>query len=278
MYKKNKSFSYDCFEFDLIQVGVGGTGGYVVQRLAKMLSVLSDLGNPFSYMLIDGDQVEEKNLCRQPFIPADLNQPKAAVLADRYGSNYNLPITAYSSYLDKPDDLIKLFHQYHLSAAYLPILIGCVDNNATRQLMHQVFQKIPTIIYIDAGIDAINPAEDKKTQREMGYSGQVVCGFRFHDTELLPPVGAIYGDILKDQDTRLPTEACGQTIVNHPQRMQTNEFAALILTGYLNNILFDLQIVSHYTNFNARTGLSRPTYFSHKLYNRATELNLTCSA
>ena len=37
----------------------------------------------------------------------------------------------------------------------IPVLIGAVDNNASRQLFHQVFNKLDTIIYIDSGNDEI---------------------------------------------------------------------------------------------------------------------------
>lgn len=80
--------------------------------------------------------------------------------------------------------------------------------------------------------------------------------------EYLSPVGSIYPNILKDKDTRLPTQACGEQVVYFPQRMQTNEVAALVMMGYLNTLLHDKEIVSHYTNFNARTMLIKPTYIA----------------
>ena len=38
----------------------------------------------------------------------------------------------------------------------LSILIGCVDNNKSRQLCHRVFQKVTPLVYIDNVVDIIH--------------------------------------------------------------------------------------------------------------------------
>lgn len=265
IYLNELSLYYDKFYFDIVQVGTGGNGGYLVQRLSKMLHSFSQtkkMNFTFSYTLIDGDKVEQKNLLRQPFITSDIDQPKAKILAERYGQAYDIPIFYQTSYINNADELKQAFQlppDYSM-ALYIPILIGCVDNNATRQIMHQVFMDSKRMIYLDAGIDSVLFDKEGNVEIESGYSGQVVCGLRNKGKTILPPVGEVYPDILRDKDSRLPTEACGETIINYPQRMQTNEVAAIVLAGYLNTILGDYQIISHYTNFNARTMLIKPTY------------------
>ena len=57
----------------------------------------------------------------------------------------------------------------------LPILIGAVDNNRSRQLCHQVFQKSEELVYIDSGNGE--------------YTGQVVCGIRLGGKTSYKPVG-----------------------------------------------------------------------------------------
>ena len=64
--------------FDIVQVGCGGNGGYITQRLAKLISSLTKNSShtTFDYTLVDLDRVEEKNLQRQPFLPRDLDKKR----------------------------------------------------------------------------------------------------------------------------------------------------------------------------------------------------------
>ncbi|CDQ41873.1 ThiF family adenylyltransferase [Virgibacillus salexigens] len=252
----NIGYSFQPF-FNIVQVGAGGNGGYLAQRLSKLLYALnSNRTLNFSYKITDGDSVEEGNLQRQPFIEQDLDSPKAEILAKRYSNAYQIPIYYKNDYIFSVDDVHQLFDQEYSLNRQLYILVGCVDNNATRQIMHEYFNRCRNIVYIDSGIDAV----DVNGSKESGYSGQVVCGVRLKDKELLSPVGGIYPDILADKESHLPTQACGEQMVYYPQRMQTNEMAAIIMSGYLNTILSDNEIVSHYTNFNARNNLVSPNY------------------
>ena len=246
--------------FNIVQIGAGGNGGYLTQRLAKLLHALSekDYRFSFSYKIIDGDSVETKNLQRQPFIEEDVGMFKAQVLAERYQDAYDgLPIMYKNEYVETAKQIEQLvymeqpFYKHHI-----PIILGCVDNNATRQLIHEAYQNIPNCIYIDSGVESM----DEEGSEDSGYSGQVVCGAKMHNQFYLEPIGEVYPNILEDKDSRLPTQACGEQVANHPQRMQTNETAALVMMGYLNTLLSDHVLLSHYTNFNARTMLIRPTY------------------
>ncbi len=248
--------------FNIVQVGAGGNGGYLVQRLSKLLYALSKRKDfKFSYKLVDGDSVEPSNLLRQPFIEQDLYQPKAQVLAERYEGAYEIPILYKNSFVESVSDLEDLFYSEQVFFyVHMPILLGCVDNNATRQLMHEAFKEMRNIIYIDSGIDSV----DETGSQDSGYSGQVVCGAKMDKKQFLSPVGEVYPDILTDKDSLLPTQSCAETVVYYPQRMQTNEMAALVMSGYLNTILSDYEIVSHYTNFNARTNMVRPTYLKER--------------
>lgn len=253
-----KTYSRTGVYFNIVQIGAGGNGGYLVQRLSKLLYALSQKGGfRFSYKIVDGDRVEPSNLLRQPFIEQDLFQPKAQALAERYENAYGIPIFYKNAFVETVEDIENLFltEQAQFSI-HIPVLIGCVDNNATRQLMHGAFKSMGTMIYLDSGIDAV----DQEGSLDSGYSGQVVCGAKIHTSEYLSPVGDVYPNILEDKDSRLPTQACGENVVYYPQRMQTNEMAALVMNGYLNTLLSDHEIISHYTNFNARTNVMRPVY------------------
>ncbi|UOE58159.1 ThiF family adenylyltransferase [Cytobacillus oceanisediminis] len=252
--------------FDIVQIGCGGNGGYITQRLAKLLASLSFNSDhsTFSYTLVDQDQVEEKNLQRQPFLPHDEGKNKAKVLAGRYGKAYQFPIFYREEYVESIQELRNCFPSNH--ATYVldsnrilfRILIGAVDNNASRKVMHKYFLEDSSLIYIDCGVDGILRKGTAEEKRKSGYSGHCVTGIHYNDT-MLAPVAGVYKDILKDKKSKLPTQSCGLNIVSQPQRMQANEMAALVTMGYLTQIIAERRLYSHYTNFNSLTHTMRPT-------------------
>lgn len=243
----------------IIQVGAGGNGGYLVQRLSKMIYAYQQITENISYeyTLYDGDIVTHANLHRQPFIEEDVGEFKVKVLAERYGNTYGIPIYYRDAYVESTADLFQCIAN---SLSKLNILVGCVDNHATRKILHQFFyQKQGNLIYLDSGVDSVLPDDNMS-----GYSGVVVCGVKLDGKIILPPVADVYPDILADVTSKLPTESCGENAVNYPQRMMTNEMAAIVMAGYLNNILGNRCIVSHYTNFNAMTMKCNPVYIKRQ--------------
>src|SRR5699024_7978568 len=71
----------------VVMLGAGGTGGHIAPHLYRLLYALD---RPVRFIVCDGDLVEEKNLVRQNFIPADLGENKAKVLAERYASVFGM--------------------------------------------------------------------------------------------------------------------------------------------------------------------------------------------
>lgn len=252
--------------FDIVQIGAGGNGGYIIQRLSKLLSSLrtiDSVNSTFNYTIVDLDKVEEKNLQRQPFLPKDIDKNKAKVLSERYGKSYQVPIFYREEYVESIEELYECFPSNNdsflieESRVNMRILIGAVDNHASRKIMHEYFLNDKSLIYIDCGVDGILLEGDEEDIRRSGYSGHCVCGVHYNST-ILPPVAGVYKDILEDKDSLLPSQSCGQNVVSQPQRMQSNEMAALITMGYLNQILAERRLYHHYTNFNALTHSSRP--------------------
>lgn len=81
----------------IVMLGAGGTGGYVAPYLFRLLHMLD---RPARFVICDGDIVELKNLDRQNFVPADLGENKARILAERYstvlGSGVKRPLLPLS--------------------------------------------------------------------------------------------------------------------------------------------------------------------------------------
>ncbi|MES9681657.1 ThiF family adenylyltransferase [Gottfriedia acidiceleris] len=252
--------------FDIVQVGCGGNGGYITQRLSKLISSLTKNSDhtTFDYTLVDLDKVEEKNLQRQPFLPKDLDKNKAKVLSERYGMSYQNPLFYREEYVESVEELFDCFRSHQ--DTYIPdpsrvifrVLIGAVDNHASRKIMHEYFMKDSSLIYIDCGVDGVLLEGTDEEKKRSGYAGHCVVGLH-HNKTMLSPVAEVYPDILEDKESLLPSQSCGQNIVSQPQRMQTNEMAALITMGYLNQIFAERRLYHHYTNFNALTHSSRAT-------------------
>ncbi|MDO6657397.1 ThiF family adenylyltransferase [Anaerobacillus sp. 1_MG-2023] len=257
----------------IVQVGAGGTGGALVQQIAQLLSSTNVTG---SYLIADPDVVEEKNLNNQLFLARDVGKCKASVLANRYRAAYNLQIASYTKgYIEDKDTLLSLFTtDYHnLGGGYsnrliLPILIGAVDNNYTRQIMNQLFGEVNRMILIDAGNGSSSvpkdfprrpmsewTMEEKNIYNATGWDGQVVCGVKLEEKTLLPPVGEVFPEMMEDKDEIAPSEVACSNIASHDrQRIMTNRMATLTLGCYLSEILENQTVSKHITFFNAKEG------------------------
>ena len=240
----------------LIIVGVGGTGGYLLQQVARLLFALKEQGNRIpSVLLIDGDDVEKKNLLRQYFLPQDVGKKKTAVLADRYARAYGLNIMAYPEYITWDTDFKEIGIEED------SIVIGCVDNGSTRKILHEKLSGFNHVVYIDSGNGSVTLPDDQEhidryqlaKIKDSGWSGQVVVGVRAHGQFALPFVGEEMPDMIEED--RLPTEvSCGEVVVSEPQHLLTNLMAATSILIYLHTLLVDGTILHHRTFFDARRG------------------------
>ncbi len=203
----------------IVMLGAGGTGGYAAPHIYRLIHTLN---RPARFLVADGDIVEEKNLVRQNFIHADLGRNKAAVMAERYASAFGMEIAYLPEFIENEDALAALTAPDY-SRKELAILIGAVDNNRSRQMCHNVFQKAKELVYIDSGNGQ--------------YTGQVVCGIRRNGRTYYKPVGTLYPDVLADTD-KFPTElSCAEAAISAPQSVVANVMAATAILSYLYDIL-----------------------------------------
>ena len=234
----------------IIQLGAGGTGGHIAPHLYRLLY---SLDRPVRYIICDGDVVEEKNLVRQNFTPADLGENKARVLAERYSTVFGLETEYVPSFIETEERLKELLtpRVWHIGSYYsnkqsveMVILLGAVDNNRSRQLCHRVFYQAKELIYIDSGNGE--------------YTGQVVCGVRRSGKTYYPPIGAVYPDVLEETD-KFPTElSCAEASVSAPQSIAANITAATAVVDMVYNILAVGDSTVRKTTFSTRTVNVRP--------------------
>lgn len=213
----------------VVMLGAGGTGGHIAPHLYRLLYALE---RPVRFIICDGDVVEEKNLVRQNFIPADLGENKAQVLAERYSTVFGLETEYVPNYVENEEQLKELIYpqEWRMGEEYnapvlreLVILIGAVDNNKSRQLCHRVFYQTDELVYIDSGNGE--------------HTGQIVCGIRSGGRTMYRPIGAVYPDVLKETD-KFPTElSCAEASVSAPQSIAANITAATAVVDMVYNIL-----------------------------------------
>ena len=213
----------------IVMLGAGGTGGHIAPHLYRLLYALD---RPVRFIICDGDVVEQKNLVRQNFIPADLGENKARVLAERYSNVFGIETEYVPEFIESEERLRELLTPKKWYTPYYPpteiereqvILIGAVDNNRSRQMCHKVFYQADELIYIDSG--------------NSEHTGQVVCGIRSGGRTLYKPVGKLYPEVLSDTD-KFPTElSCAEASVSAPQAMTANITAATAVVDMIYNIL-----------------------------------------
>jgi molybdopterin/thiamine biosynthesis adenylyltransferase len=231
----------------IIMLGAGGTGGHIAPHLYRLLYTLA---RPVIAVIADGDIVEQKNLVRQNFISADLGRNKAQVLAERYAQAFGMEARYIPDFIEDEDRLIELTKPELYSPKELSILISAVDNNKSRRLCHQVFTKVPDLIYIDSGNGE--------------YTGQVVCGIRRKGRTYYKPIGEAYPDVLLDTD-KFPTElSCAEAAISAPQSIAANIMAAAAVVSYLYNILVLGSIETRSVTFSTKTVNLKPVISQKK--------------
>lgn len=236
----------------VVMLGAGGTGGHIAPHLYRLLYALN---RPVRFIICDGDVVEEKNLVRQNFIPADLGENKAKVLAERYSTVFGMETEYVPFFVETEERLRELLtpDYWHINrpnswhgevVQEQVILIGAVDNNKSRQLCHQVFHQARELIYIDSGNGE--------------FTGQVICGIRRANKTYYPPIGTVYPDVLEDTD-KFPTElSCAEASISAPQSMAANITAATAVVDMVYNILTLGDNTVRQVTFSTKTVNVRP--------------------
>jgi len=208
-----------------VVLGTGGTGGYLIRDLARQISVLNTTvyaDSPIQLCIVDADTVEPKNVARQNFLSSDVGKSKAAVLAARYGAAYGLQIESLPAYVT---DSSHLTHLLAYDRSCLNVIVGCVDNHATRALIAKFYATFTAspLAWIDAGNEE--------------YTGQVVFALRTASAKLYPTVADVFPDVLTPTD-KLPTDlSCADHAQANPQSIATNMFAANLLFMFCNILM-----------------------------------------
>ena len=220
----------------ILIIGAGGTGGYIIPHLYRIAHTSQ---RKCRVIIADGDIVEEKNLVRQNFAPCDIGENKAKVMAERYSDVFGIETEYIPDYIEDEERLYQLLYTNPYSFdGEIGILIGAVDNNRSRIMCQNVFDRLNNIIYIDSGNGE--------------YTGQVVCGAKMSGTIISKPIAKVYPDILTDIE-KFPSElSCAERSVSAPQTIAANVFASTAVATMLYYLLIEGELQNNRLTFSSR--------------------------
>lgn len=223
-------------------VGVGGTGSHLAFALGRLAYHARRQGIQVRLTLVDHDRVEEQNVGRQLFCPAELGHLKALCLATRLNAALGLDVTAIPERFDVtmlPGLPGHYRHDLHL-------LIGAVDNHLARRDLAQAVTAYRGALWaIDAGNARSN--------------GQVLIGnladprqIRFDELGLCTGLPSPYlqePDLLASaiEETAL---SCGDLVLQDEQSLMINQAVAAVAAQYAYAAVIQRELRSFATYLN----------------------------
>lgn len=210
-----------------IIMGAGGTGSWLAGFLSK-------LDKNSKLILIDKDEVELKNCTRQNFTKDEVGMNKAEALAKRYNLSF---VPEFITNTNMLEDIISFYPNVR------PILVGCLDNNASRKIAHDLFksQTYDDIIWVDSG----------NAER----SGQTYIAYK-ENGEIKTPSPLDIDEVLNnfEGDERRPDQiSCAEQSESAPQNVSANITAATLLFNVLNVITSNKLLLNNKFTFDTRS-------------------------
>lgn len=259
----NLTFQLPYIPQTVVIFGCGGTGSRLIPAIAQLMSTLTTLIMP-EMVLVDFDEVEEKNLSRQNFAKPDVGKNKAQALAARYSKAYNLKITPITLAAGT-DEYLEALEMYNLTDRLRgpALYVLAVDSASARRailssgLSTQAGQPNSSVV-IDAGNEdifgqvsffttgKINP----NSAKDLEFIYNWYQGFLPGDTVLseLPIDLAYYANMVDGESTR----SCADL----DQTLAINNLMAAQVIAYAQNFLMGKPVRSWRTSFDLFNGTS----------------------
>lgn len=219
----------------VLVVGAGGTGSHVLTGLAQLHHAMVALGHPggLEVQVIDSDTVSATNVGRQMFFPSDIGRNKAEVLVQRLNMAMGLNWHAIDGRLT---DLGETHN--------LDIVIGCVDNRATRKALAG-YDGYNTLYWLDCG----------NTQ----YGGQIVLGQVGGREKGLPHIGELFPETIDASlDASDDVPSCSMAEALEKQSLFINRAMALYGLNLLSDLFRYGQIDYHGVFVNLKSARTAP--------------------
>lgn len=220
-------------------IGTGGTGGYMIPPLVRLLQYHTATRNNV-VTIFDGDVFEDKNQSRQMMTPDYVGQNKAMAMAEMCQTmgltNVNyvdefITMTSFIPYLEESD---------------APLIIAAVDNDATRAAIIDAID----ITCSDKDFFFITPGN---SDGEEEVRGQTLWFGRINGESVgINPKN--YPNISQPDDEIPRAGSCARMQQSRPQLITANFMAAATTLTVLQNLL-DEKLESNRSSifFNVRT-------------------------
>lgn len=219
-------------------VGLGGTGAQVARIVGRIAYDMQrrQLHVP-QIVLIDPDQVEESNIGRQLFAPADIGQYKAEIV----GLRLNRTLGLDARWITEPVDAVRHFDRYG------NVVVSCVDNHLARGQLHAVEG-----ILIGAGNHAETGQVCLGNTADRALVEQHLDG-QHGKYPYLPKEGLLFPQLLEPEpEADTPPEpaldvSCADLVAQGLQHLLVNDFMACAVGQYVYRLLHRQPIVSFVT-------------------------------
>jgi PRTRC genetic system ThiF family protein len=230
----------------IVIAGCGGTGAQVARIVARIVYDMrrARLHTP-NVLLVDPDIVEEKNVGRQLFAPADaaLGVPKVEVVGRRLNTALGLDI----AWCVEPFSAAKHGNRYGSQ-----LIIGCVDNHLARRELHKASGiLIGAGNYRNGGQVVIgNTADVDIMQKHIdGKDGKYTY---------LPKEGLLFPSLLEAEtptETLQPALSCAELVLRGDQSLLVNDWMACAV-GQYTYALLRRQPIRTFASFISLDGMS----------------------
>jgi len=247
MEKRYRIILGDLEKVAILLVGCGGTGSFLALHLARLAYHAARNGLQVDLTFIDPDRVEEKNIGRQNFCPAEIGEYKAFTLARRFSLAFGLDIKAIN----------KEFTDRSIVPGWpstIQIVAGCVDTPAARSGIPRYMARYNSSVgspvwWLDGG------NHQDAGQVHLGNSDRVTInplGF----CSALPHPGIQAPDLLEVAPQVAEPSAeysCAELMALNAQSLMINQSIAGWMATYTSRLLIgkDLDIMATYINLAA---------------------------
>lgn len=226
----------------VVIVGCGGTGSYLAQNAARLAVHSRAGGGPeIQIILMDGDSVEEKNVGRQLFCPAEVGRNKAMTLAARLNAALGLKIAAIPEMATRESLDSALWQNGHGGQR---IVMGAVDSPLARRAISVCIE--PPRIWIDcgnhdlAGQIMVGSAPDLAALRGAFALGGICSA--------LPSPALVRPDLVVEPRAKKRRAAnCAIDLADNRQSLMINQVMATIASEYLTKLVLQRRITTFET-------------------------------
>jgi PRTRC genetic system ThiF family protein len=162
----------------IIQVGVGGTGSWLAMSLARLAYHAGQAGQMVKLVLVDPDTVEERNVGRQGFSPAEVGQNKAESMALRLSLALGIEVAAATAPFVTADFVSWANQQcrpYGSDKTRL-VLVGAVDNHLARRELAKALAAVGNHTHLAGSGQAHSTSSGRAHSTGSGRVWAVDCG------------------------------------------------------------------------------------------------------